>query len=257
METATHTRQEPTEVDDDDEDDEETLKDINEEGEEEEDEDGEEELCAEGEEDEEEEEERDEECEDDEGAAAPLVAMKRPAAALGRQSALALAAAKAEAGFEGNSGTHAAEYKEFLRKIKGAAKADAFPIACAEQFATKKADMFKVFMDNGKNITATLDMIVRRTLKKEKVAEEKFIWKKKRQFCENYGETIDPLNPTASLTPKTDKVCARLTKASGQHVGSASLNNSEPIGAHPNSPCCNGHPNNTELGNRCWIMICL
>ncbi len=46
METATHTRQEPTEVDDDDEDDEETLKDINEEGEEEEDEDGEEELCA-------------------------------------------------------------------------------------------------------------------------------------------------------------------------------------------------------------------
>jgi hypothetical protein len=149
--------------------------------------------------------------------------MKRPASALGRESALALATAKSEAGFTGNSGTHAAEYKDFLRKVKGASKADAFPIACAEEFSTKKADMFKVFMDNGKNIQSTLDMIVRRTLKKEKVAEEEFIWKKKRQFCGNYGETIDPLNPKAAITPKTDKVCARLVKASGQHLGSASL----------------------------------
>jgi hypothetical protein len=174
------------------------------------------------------EEELQEEEEEEEGEAEPVdeednkPLFKRPASALGVMSMQTVATAKKEAGvsgFGGNSGTHAAEYKEFLRKVKVAAKGKTFPIACSDEFTTNKADMFKVFMDNGKNIEATLDLIVRRTITKKKLAEEKFVWKKKRDFCGNYGETIDKFNPKDAKTPKTDKVCARLAKDIVQHLG--------------------------------------
>ncbi len=192
-------------------------------------EDGEEELDEEAAEDGECE---DEDCEDEEGECddnedeneeeeeeSEQQPMKRPAAApltraglVGQASSVALASAK-KAAFAGNTSSHPGEYKVFLRAFAAAAKKDDFPIAASQEFRTNKNGLFKVFMDNERDIGKCLSVVVSRSLKKTTESVDKCGWRKKRDFCHKYGEKIDASNPDAVKTPKTDKVCERLLQA--------------------------------------------
>jgi hypothetical protein len=107
-----------------------------------------------------------------------------------------------------NSATHPGEYKEFLRAC---GNRQTFPVALSTEFTSKKTDLFRTWMNCGKDMEKTSTMTLQRKVVKETESVTEYSYFKKRILFLEYGGNAD--DPESERSKKAMKKTEQIIDA--------------------------------------------
>ena len=97
------------------------------------------------------------------------------------------------------STTHPIDWKQFIRLVNNR---DKFPVSLAAAYKTSRLDLFKLLLENTKDVVHKVEILIKRRVENEKEAETGWVLLKRRDILKGFDGNVE----------KTDKIIAKRTQ---------------------------------------------